>query len=36
MVLKGEAEFVGNDEYKADVYILNGPTKTEEEDSTIL
>jgi len=36
MVLKGEAEFVGNDEYKADVYILNKPTKNEEEDARIL
>lgn len=36
MVLKGEAEFVGNDEYKADVYVLNKPTKNEEEDSKIL
>ena len=36
MVLKGEAEFVGNDEYKADVYILNRPTRNEDEDSRIL
>jgi len=36
MVLKGEAEFVGHDEYRADVYILNKPTKTGEEESKIL
>ncbi len=36
MILKGEAELVGSDEYKADVYILHKPTKTEEEDSRIL
>lgn len=36
MILKNEAEFVGNDEYKADVYILNKPTESEEEDSRIL
>lgn len=31
MVLKGEAEFVGNDEYRADVFVLSKTTKTEEE-----
>lgn len=36
MVLKGEAEFVGNDEYKADVYVINKPTKMEEDDARIL
>lgn len=36
MVLKGEAELVGSDEYRADVYILNKPTKNEEEDSRVL
>lgn len=36
MILKGEAEFVGNDEYRADVYILNKPTTMEEEEATIL
>ena len=36
MVLKGEAEFVGHDEYKADVYMLTKPTKNEEEDSRVL
>jgi ATP-dependent helicase/DNAse subunit B len=36
MVLKGQAEFVGNDEYRADVYMLNKPTTNEEEDSKIL
>ena len=32
-ILKGEAEFVGNDEYNADTYILN---ETQEENSVIL
>lgn len=36
MVLKGEAEFVGHDEYRADVYILNKPTITGEEDAKVL
>ena len=36
MILKGEAELVGLDGYKADVYILNKPSKMEEEDSKIL
>ncbi|HOZ80777.1 MAG TPA: PD-(D/E)XK nuclease family protein [Candidatus Woesebacteria bacterium] len=36
MILKGEAEFVGNDEYKADVYVINKPTRNEEEDSVVL
>lgn len=36
MVLKGEAEHVGQDEYKADVYIINKPTSNEVEDARIL
>jgi ATP-dependent helicase/DNAse subunit B len=36
MVLKGEAELVGNDEYRADVYVLNKSSKNEEEDAKIL
>jgi ATP-dependent helicase/DNAse subunit B len=36
MILKGEAELVGSDEYRADVYILDKPTKSEEQDSKIL
>jgi ATP-dependent helicase/DNAse subunit B len=36
MILKGEAELVGNDEFRADVYILNKPTKNDENDSKIL
>ena len=36
MVIKGEAELVGEDGYKADVYVLNKPTKSGEEDSKIL
>lgn len=36
MILKGEAEFVGNNEYRADVYIMNKPTTIETEDATIL
>ena len=36
MILKGEAELVGQDEYRADVYILNKPTRIEEEDSRVL
>lgn len=36
MVLRGEAEWVGQDEYKADVYIINKPTKTGEEDARVL
>jgi hypothetical protein len=35
-ILQGEGEFVGNDEYKADVYILNSIKKDDEEDSKIL
>jgi len=35
-ILKGEAEFVGHDEYRADVYILNKTIKSEEEDSRVL
>jgi ATP-dependent helicase/DNAse subunit B len=34
-ILKGEAEFVGHDEYRADVYILN-KTEKEQEDSRVL
>ncbi len=36
MILKGEAELVGQDEFKADVYILNKPSKMEEEDARVL
>jgi hypothetical protein len=36
MVLRGEAELVGNDEYKADVYVISNPTTNDEEDSKIL
>ncbi len=36
MILKGEAELVGQDGYKADVYVLNKPTKIENKDSRIL
>jgi hypothetical protein len=36
MIVKGEAELVGNDEYRADVYVINKPTRNEEEDSKIL
>lgn len=36
MVLKGEAELVGSDEYKADVYIIHKPTRNEEDDSRVL
>lgn len=36
MVLRGEAERVGQDEYKADVFVINKPTSSEEEDSKIL
>lgn len=35
-ILRGEAELVGLDEYKADVYVINKPTKTEDEDSRVL
>ena len=35
-ILKGEAEYVGLDDYKADVYILNKFPKNEGEDSKIL
>lgn len=35
-ILKGEAEFVGLDDYKADVYILNSFPRNEEKDSKIL
>lgn len=36
MILKGEAEFVGQGEYREDVYVLNKQTRNEEEDSKIL
>ncbi|MBP9817195.1 PD-(D/E)XK nuclease family protein [Candidatus Shapirobacteria bacterium] len=36
MVLNGSAEFVGNDEYRADVYVINKPTMTEVEDARVL
>lgn len=36
MIIKGEAEFVGQDGYRADVYIINKPTRMETEDSKIL
>ncbi len=36
MIIKGEAELVGQDGYRADVYILDKPSKMEEEDSKIL
>jgi ATP-dependent helicase/DNAse subunit B len=35
-ILRGEAEFVGTDNYKADVYILNKFSKNEDKDSKIL
>lgn len=35
-ILKGEVEYVGLDDYKADVYILNKFSKSEEKDSKIL
>jgi ATP-dependent helicase/DNAse subunit B len=35
-ILKGEAEFVGNDDYRADVYVLNTKSETSEEKSKIL
>ena len=35
-VLRGEAEFVGNDDFKADVYVLNKTSKDSGEDSKIL
>ncbi|MFA6007852.1 MAG: PD-(D/E)XK nuclease family protein [Candidatus Shapirobacteria bacterium] len=35
-ILRGEAEYVGLDDYKADVYILNKSPKNEGEDSKIL
>jgi len=36
MVLNGEAEFVGQGEYREDVYVLNKQSREEEEDSKIL
>ena len=35
-ILAGEAEFVGHDEYKTDIYILNRPKTEDKEDSIIL
>lgn len=35
-ILLGKAEFVGNDEYRADVYILTKIKQTKEKDSVIL
>lgn len=36
MILKGEAEFVGQGEYREDVYVINKQSGEEEEDSKIL
>lgn len=36
MILNGEAELVGQDEFKADVYILNKPTKISGDDARVL
>jgi hypothetical protein len=36
MILKGEAELVGQDEYRSDVYVIDKPTRNEEEDSKVL
>ena len=35
-ILRGEAEFVGSDEYNADVYILTSKPEADEEESIIL
>lgn len=35
-ILRGEAEFVGTDEYNADVYIISAPQQEQEEESYIL
>jgi len=35
-VLRGEAELIGHDEYRADVYVVNKTTKVEEEDARVL
>jgi len=35
-ILRGEAEFVGNDEYKADVYVQNKSPQNNLEDSRVL
>lgn len=35
-ILRGETEFVGNDEYKADVYVQNKSSHEHSEDSRIL
>jgi len=36
MILENQAELVGQDEYRADVYVLNKPSHKGEEDSKIL
>lgn len=36
MIIRGEAEGVGNDEFKADVYVINRPTKMDDEESRVL
>ncbi|OGL53871.1 hypothetical protein A3K55_01600 [Candidatus Shapirobacteria bacterium RBG_13_44_7] len=36
MVIQGKAEFVGHDEYRADVYVIEKLGKTTKEDSSIL
>ena len=36
MIVKGEAEFVGHDGYRADVYVIDKPTKINEEDARVL
>lgn len=36
MILKGEAELAGSDEYRADVYVLDKQTRNEEEEATVL
>ena len=35
-VLRGEAEFIGIDEYKSDVYVLNRQDNKEEVEGSIL
>lgn len=36
MILNGEAELVGNDEFKADVYVLNKVENSEKDDARVL
>lgn len=36
MILNGKAEMVGQDEYRADIYVINKPTTSTEEDATVL